>query len=33
MEKEFIPNEQALILKELGFDEPCLAWFTENKKF
>jgi hypothetical protein len=25
MEKEFIPYEQALELKELGFDEPCLA--------
>ncbi len=25
MEKEFIPYEQALSLKELGFDEPCLA--------
>ena len=25
MEKEFIPYEQALALKELGFDEPCLA--------
>lgn len=24
MEKEFIPYEQALDLKELGFDEPCL---------
>ena len=24
MEKEFVPYEQALILKELGFDEPCL---------
>ena len=23
MEKEFIPYEQALTLKELGFDEPC----------
>ena len=23
MEKEFIPYEQALELKELGFDEPC----------
>jgi hypothetical protein len=23
MEKEFIPYEQALALKELGFDEPC----------
>lgn len=27
MEKEFIPYEQALILKELGFDELCLARF------
>jgi hypothetical protein len=25
MEKEFIPYEQALALKELGFDEPCLG--------
>ena len=23
MEKEFIPYEQAVALKELGFDEPC----------
>jgi len=27
MEKEFIHYEQALDLKELGFDEPCFAWF------
>jgi hypothetical protein len=27
MNKEFIPYEQALELKELGFDEPCFAWF------
>ena len=25
MNKEFVPYEQALALKELGFDEPCLA--------
>jgi hypothetical protein len=25
MEKEFIPYEQALELKELGYDKPCLA--------
>lgn len=25
MEKEFVPYELALELKELGFDEPCLA--------
>ena len=27
MEKEFTPYEQALALKELGFDEPCLGKF------
>jgi hypothetical protein len=25
IEKEFIPYEQALALKELGFDEPCFG--------
>jgi hypothetical protein len=25
MDKEFCPYEQALALKELGFDEPCLG--------
>jgi hypothetical protein len=28
MEKEFIPYEQALALKELGFDEPCFGWYS-----
>jgi len=28
MNKEFIPYEQALALKELGFDEPCFAKYT-----
>ena len=23
MEKDFVPYEEALVLKELGFDEPC----------
>jgi hypothetical protein len=27
MEKEFVTYEQALALKELGFDEPCWAWW------
>jgi hypothetical protein len=27
MEKEFIPYEQALELKELGFDEPCILLY------
>jgi len=29
MDKEFIPYEEALALKELGFDEPCLAYYGE----
>jgi len=32
MEKEFIPYEQALALKELGFDEPCVAIFGRNNE-
>jgi len=28
MNKEFIPYEQALALKELGFDEPCIAIYS-----
>ena len=31
MEKEFIPYEQALALKELGFDEPCFGKFYFNQ--
>ena len=30
MNKEFIPYEQALELKRLGFDEPCFGWFTNS---
>ena len=30
MNKEFIPYEQALALKELGFNEPCFGWFTDG---
>jgi hypothetical protein len=30
MEKEFIPYEQALALKELGFDEPCFGYYKPN---
>ena len=28
--KDFVPYEQALALKELGFDEYCLALITPN---
>ncbi|MFZ4103757.1 MAG: hypothetical protein ACOYKI_03410 [Sediminibacterium sp.] len=30
MNKEFIPYEQALELKELGFNEECLAYWTKG---
>ena len=31
MKKEFIPYEQALELKELRFDEPCIGVYGYNK--
>jgi len=33
MEKEFILYEQALALKELGFDEPCFGCYDEKGVF
>lgn len=27
----FVPYEQALALKELGFDKPCFGYYTEDK--
>ena len=30
MEKEFVTYEQALALKELGFDEPCFGYYDEG---
>jgi len=32
MNKEFIPYEEALALKELGFDEPCIAFYEPNNE-
>jgi hypothetical protein len=32
MKKEFIPYEQALLLKKLRFNEPCVAIFCTNKE-
>ena len=33
MTQEFIPYEQALALKELGFDEPCFGiWMERSNK-
>jgi hypothetical protein len=31
MEKEFVPYQEALVLKQLGFDEPCLGWFASDR--
>ena len=30
MNKEFVPYDLALALKELGFDEPCIGFYTQN---
>ena len=30
MNKEFVPYEEALELKELGFDEPCMYYVDEQ---
>jgi hypothetical protein len=32
MDKEFVPYQQALELKELGFDEPCFGKFYTKPK-
>jgi hypothetical protein len=31
MNKEFVPYEEALGLKELGFDEPCFGFYSGPK--
>ena len=33
MKKEFIPYEQTLELRELGFDEPCFGFYDESLYF
>ena len=33
MKNEFIPYEEAIALKELGFNEPCFSYFTVFGKF
>jgi hypothetical protein len=32
MNKEFVPYEESLALKELGFDEPCFGYYGENQE-
>ena len=29
--KDFVPYQEALELKQLGFDEPCLGWFASDR--
>ena len=31
MEKEFILYQEAIELKQLGFDEPCFGWFASDR--
>lgn len=33
MEKEFLPYELSLRLKQLGFDEPCFGYYDMGQKF
>jgi hypothetical protein len=33
MEKEFVPYDRSLKLKQLGFDKPCLAWHNSERLF
>jgi hypothetical protein len=33
MNKEFVTYEQALALKELGFDEPCIGWYNPQVNY
>ena len=32
MEKEFVPYEQSLALKELGFDEECFSYYNHKEE-
>jgi hypothetical protein len=32
MEKEFVPYEPSLVLRELGFDKPCLGYYFGKDK-
>jgi len=31
MNKEFVPHEPSLALKELGFDEPCFGYYHDKR--
>lgn len=31
IEKDFVPYQESFELKELGFDEPCFAYYRDNR--
>ena len=33
MKNEFVTYKQALALKELGFDEPCIGWYNPQVNY
>ena len=33
MNKEFVPYQESVELKALGFDEPCFGYYEPNKEF
>jgi hypothetical protein len=33
MNKEFVPYEELLVLKELGFDEPCYGYYGSHQVY
>jgi hypothetical protein len=33
LEKEFVPYEPSLALKELGFDEPCFGYYSMHDSY
>jgi hypothetical protein len=32
LEKEFVPHQESLELKELGFDKPCFGWWFMDEE-
>ena len=33
LQKEFVPHQESSEIKELGFDEPCLSYWDDDKVF
>lgn len=32
MKKNFIPYKESIVVKEMGFDEPCFGFYNDNNK-